>query len=454
MPLPGGLAIGQLVEGRLGCEGFVEEVRLSKGVRPFAVDLIPPLLADAQTIGLWHFVKPKAKAPTKDYWAVEDPKEREKLPLYQIIPAAEPGELTPANGFPKRETFLTWHRSHGDNGGTRYSALDAINRQNVTNLQVAWTYHSRDGSNAIQCNPIIVNGVMFAPTPGRHLVAVNAATGAEMWRFKPEGRPAFRGLIYWPGRDGANERVMFCAGEFLYALDPKSGQPIPDFGTAGKTILPGNSSDNFGAATAGPAIFERTIVVPGFEKDAWGFDVVTGKQVWTFHTVPHPGEFGYDTWDRTEPYAANCWGGMALDEVRGIAYLTTGGPKNNFIGVDHLGDNLFANCLIALDARTGQRLWHFQEIRHDIWDLDIPAPPNLATINRAGKRVDVVAVVTKIGNTLLLDRVTGKPIFPFRLRRAPASDLRGEITSPYQPDPELPEHFSKQEFTAADLTER
>ena len=391
---------------------------------------------------------------TSPYWQIEDAKAREKLPLYQTIPAARPEELTPANGLPKRETYRAWHRSHGDNGGTRFSALDQINRQNVTNLQVAWTYHSRDGSNYIQCNPIVVDGVMFAPTPGKYIVAVNAVTGQELWRFKPDGKPAWRGLIYWRGSGGASERVLFCAGKHLYALHPKSGQPIGSFGENGRTELPGNAQGDFGAATAGPTIFENIIVVPGFEKDAWGFDVITGKHLWTFHTVPQPGEFGYETWDRTEPYAANCWGGMAMDETRGIAYLTTGGPKNNFIGINHLGDNLFANCLIALDARTGKRLWHFQEIRHDIWDLDIPAPPTLGTITREGKRVDVVAAVTKIGNTLLLDRVTGKPIFPFRLRRAPTSDLRGEVTSPYQPDVELPERFSKHEFTVDDLTER
>ncbi len=390
-----------------------------------------------------------------DYWAVEDADARAKLPLFQVVPAARPEELTPANGYPKRETFLTWHRSHGDNGGARYSALDQINRQNVTNLQVAWTYHSRDGSNNIQCNPIIVGNLMFAPTPGQHVVAVNAGTGVEVWRFKPEGRPAFRGLVYWPGENGVGaERVLFCAGKHLYALEPKTGCPIADFGEGGKAILPGVAQGDFGAATAAPATFGRIIVVPGFEKDVWAFDIVTGRQLWTFHTVPHPGEFGYETWDRPESYAANCWAGMAMDEIRGIAYITTGSPKPNFIGVGHRGDNLFANCLIALDARTGKRLWHFQEIRHDIWDLDISAPPNLATISRDGKRVDVVAAVTKIGNTLLLDRLTGKPIFPFRLRRAPPSTLRGEVTAPYQPDPELPESFSKQEYTEADLTDR
>ena len=389
-----------------------------------------------------------------DYWAIEDAKAREKLPLYKTIPAAKPDELTPANGHPRPETFLTWHRSHGDNGGMRYSALNQINRGNVTNLQPAWIYHSGDGSNNLQCNPIIVRGIMIAPTPGKFMVGINAENGKELWRFKPEGRPAFRGLIYWRGSDKAKERVLFCAGKYLYALNPNTGEVLTTFGEDGRTLLPGRAPGGFGAATAGPAIFKQIIVVPGFEKDVWGFDVVTGKLLWTFHTVPHLGEFGYDTWDHTEEYGANCWPGMAMDEVRGIAYISTGGAKPNFIGVGHLGDNLFANCLIALDARTGARLWHFQEIPHDLWDRDISAPPNLATIAHDGKRVDVVAVTTKNADTLLLDRLTGKSIFPFRMRRAPASDLPGEVTAPYQPDPELPERFGKMEFTAADLTDR
>ena len=154
-----------------------------------------------------------ASGTNQDYWAVEDSKEREKLPLYQIIPAARTQELTPANGYPKPETFLTWHRSHGDNGGARYSALDQINRATVTNLQVAWVYHSNDGSNNLQCNPIIVGGIIIAPTPGKFLVGINAESGTELWRFKPEGRPAFRGLIYWPGTNSISERVLFCAGQ-------------------------------------------------------------------------------------------------------------------------------------------------------------------------------------------------------------------------------------------------
>jgi len=397
-------------------------------------------------------------APESSYWTTEDPQARAQLPLYLEIPAAKPDELTPANGFPKRETYRTWQRSHGDNGGTRYSALDQINRSNVTHLQVAWTYHSADGSNNIQCNPIIADGVMFAPTPGRFIVAVNAENGKELWRFRPNGRPAYRGLVYWPGlrsaTETADQRVFFCAGKYLYALNPKTGLPIPSFGESGQALLPGRADGDFGAATAAPATFGRLVVVAGFAKDVWAFDAVTGKLIWTFHTVPQAGEFGYETWDRPEPYAANAWAGIAMDEVRGIVYITTGSPKPNFVGIGHRGDNLFANCLLALDARTGRRLWHFQEIRHDIWDLDISSPPNLATITREGRRIDVVTATTKLGNTLLLDRVTGKPIFPFRLRRAPVSDLPGERTSPYQPDPELPQPFSKQEFTVTDLTDR
>lgn len=407
---------------------------------------------------IFLFTLPARAGETNDYWSVEDPHAREALPLYRVIPAARTQDLTPAEQLSSKDDFTTWQRSHGDDGGRRYSALNQINRDNVTNLAVAWIYHSKDTGAALECNPIIVRDLMITPTPGDFVVAVNAETGAEIWRFKPEGkpagRPAFRGLIYWPGGGRAAERVLFCAGPFLYAVSPTTGRPIAKFGDQGKVLLPGVAEAFFGAATAAPAIFKKILVVPGFEKDVWGFDVENGKLLWTFHTVPHPGEFGYDTWDKTETYAANAWAGMAMDDVRGIAYVTTAGAKPNFNGVRHRGQNLFCNCLIALDARSGRRLWHFQEIRHDIWDLDMSAPPNLATITRDGRRVDVVAATTKIGNTILVDRVTGQPIFPFRLRRAPTSTLPGEQTWPYQPDLELPEPFSKLVFTEDDLTGR
>jgi quinoprotein glucose dehydrogenase len=388
------------------------------------------------------------KPPAPNYWAPEDAAARAKLPLYKTIAAATAAELTPHNGWPAAELHRTWSRSHGGDANQRFSALTQINRANVKRLEPAWTFRSGDGNGNIQCNPIVVGNLLFAPTAGGHLVALDAQTGAERWRFQPDGRPAFRGITWWPGEGGVAARLFFpTESGWLYALDPKNGRPVEGFAQNGRVKMAQGSR-------VAPAIFEHTLVIAGYLKDVESFDVVTGAPRWTFHTVPHAGEFGHATWDQTQSNAANCWGGMALDASRGIVYITTGSPKPNFIGMQHRGDNLFANCVVAMDARTGRRLWHFQEIPHDIWDLDIPAPPILTRITHEGRTVDVVAAVTKIGNTLLLDRVTGKPIFPFRLRRAPASTLPGEITAAYQPDLERPQPFARQEFTLADASDR
>jgi len=453
--LPSALGLGRLVEGSIGCDGLIDDVRISKGARAIISVPTQPLQRDTETIDLWNFDELQAAANAPDPWAIEDAKARAALPEFKVIPAATGSELSPSSGFPRPETMTTWHRSHGDASSSRFSALAQINRENVNRLEVAWTYHSKDGKGNIQCNPIIVNGTMFAPTVGHNIVAINAETGVELWRFKPElhkgglrleDLPARRGLIFWPGEGGAAPRILFTCGNWLYALDPMSGKPLPNFGENGRAYIP------TGGTVAG-AVYQNIFVLPGFNKDVFGYDVVSGQLLWTFHTIPQPGEFGYETWRRATD-GANCWGGMALDEQRGIAYVSTGSPKPNFVGTGHHGDNLFANCVLALDARTGRRLWHFQEIRHDIWDLDIPTSPNLVTITRDGKRIDAVAQVTKLGNTLLLDRVSGKPIFPFRLRRAPTSKLPGEWTAPYQPAPELPQPFAKQFFSRNDVTDR
>ncbi len=388
---------------------------------------------------------PARPASTNDFWSVEDPAERDRLPLYQTIPAATRDQLTLNTNRPLPGAGKDWTRSHADSGGTRFSSLKQIHRGNVSRLEPAWTYHSRDGMGNIQCNPVIVGGIVYAPTVGEHVVAIDGRNGQELWRFKPEGRPAYRGLTFWQDAGSGESRLFFVAGPWLYALNPKTGQPVDGFGQSGRV--------RSGPAVVAPVIFDRILVIAGFDRDVFAFDALSGKKLWTFHTIPQPGEFGAETWEQPES-GANCWGGMSLDEDRGIVYVSTGSPKPNFVGVHHRGDNLFANCVIALEARTGKRLWHFQEIRHDIWDLDIPAPPNLLTVERDGLKIDAVAQVTKIGNTLLLDRVTGKPLFPFRLRRAPVSKLPGERTSPYQPDVELPEPFAKQIFTADDVTDR
>lgn len=374
---------------------------------------------------------------------------------FRVIPAAESGELAPAARAYEDADFLAWERSHGDAASSRYSSLGQINRGNVKELGVAWTYHSRDGSGNIQCNPIVVDGLLITPTPGDCVVAVDGVTGEERWRFKPDlggesaglaDDPARRGLVYWRGDKDHSARLLFGVGRWVYAIDAERGVPVAGFGENGRVRLPA-------AATVAGALYRHVFVIPGFERDVFGYDVRTGELLWRFHTIPRAGEFGAETWVGPEQ-GANCWGGMAMDVDRGVAYVTTGSPKPDFLGMGHAGQNLFANCVVALDAMTGERKWHFQEVRHDIWDWDIPSPPVLATVEREGRRVDVLAAVTKLGNTLVLDRVTGKPLFPFRLRKAPKSSIAEESTWPYQPDPEIPVPLVRQVFGLEDVTQR
>lgn len=443
-PMPGGLAFGRLVEGGLRCDGLIDDIRISRGVRDISTVPPHPLAHDEQTLGLWDFNELTAGPAPTDYWSIEDPSARANLPEYKTIPASPAEELTQSNGWPNQDEYNDWYRSHGNNASTRFSPLAQINRENVKSLKVAWTYHSGDGKGNIQCNPIIVQGIVYVPTVGNCVVAIDGETGAEIWRFKPHGRPAHRGLTYYRGNQDVSPRLLVASGTELWSLDPKTGKPIESFGDRGKIVIQ--------QCVVPPAVYQNVIVFAGWNRDMFGVDLKTGKPLWTFHTIPQPGEPYADTWDRQQD-GANAWGGMSLDESRGIAYIMTGSPKPNFSGNGHLGNNLFGNCVLAVDVTNGMRIWHFQEIPHDIWDLDGSAPPVLITLDFKGRKVDAVAAVSKIGNTLLLDRVTGKPLFPFRLRRASASSLRGERTALYQPAVELPQPFSRQVFTADDVTD-
>jgi len=371
--------------------------------------------------------------------------------------------------------FEDWKVSLGDKFSSQYSHLDQITSENVADLEVAWIYRSGDlteGKNTqIQCNPIVIDGILYGSTPTMMVVALNAATGELIWEFDP--KPAFnvpvtvnRGVTFW--REGEESRLFFSAGSYLFALDPKTGGLVPEFGDKGKVSLKeglGDWAQNLYVISTSPGIiYQDKIIVgtrvsenndaaPGYIR---AFNVKSGAVDWVFHTIPKPGEYGYDTWP-ADAYAraggANSWAGMSLDEERGMVFLPTGSASFDFWGGNRHGDNLFANSVIALNAGTGERIWHFQTVRHDMWDRDIPAPPNLVTVNHGGKQVDAVAQVTKTGLIFLFDRETGEPMFPIDEMEIPPSDLLGELTANSQPIPRLPPPFVRQVFTDAEVTD-
>lgn len=351
----------------------------------------------------------------------------------------------------------------------RYSPLKQINRKNVHKLQVAWTYDTAQPG-GLQTNPLIIDGVLFGYTPTQQVFALNAATGAKLWQFD-DGTPGLqptRGLSYWT--DG-HQHILFAGMlSFLYALDPATGKPIPGFGEGGRIDLRKNLGaadikESFAALTTPGVIYKDMIIVgfrlpetkPALRGDIRAYDVHTGKLRWSFHTVPHPGEPGYDTWPPnawTYTGSANNWCGMAVDARRGIVYVPTGSAVDDFYGGDRIGNDLYADTLLALDANTGKPIWHFQGVHHDIWDRDFPSPPSLVTVRSGGRRVDAVAQPTKQGFLYLFDRTTGKPLFPIEERPFPASTVPGEKTSPTQPVPLLPAPFARQRLTEDMLTTR
>ena len=360
------------------------------------------------------------------------------------------------------------------NGGVdniRHSSLAQITRENVARLQVAWTYDSHDAFTAseMQSNPIVVDGVLYATTPTMKVVAIDAATGAELWKFDPSGGAASMARARHRGVTVDKDRVFVTYRSFLYALDRKTGRPILTFGATGRIDLREGLDQpvqglSVSASTPG-SIFEDTIIVgtavpetlPGSPGHIRAFDVNTGKVRWIFHTIPKPGEMGYETWP-PEAYklagGANAWAGVTVDTKNGLVFAATGSASFDFYGVTRHGDNLFADCVLALDARTGKYVWHFQGIHHDVWDYDFPAAPSLVTVRRDGRAVDAVAQTTKYGYVYVLDRRTGAPLFPIEMRKVPASTIDGEQLATEQPYPTLPVPFARQGLTEAMLTTR
>ncbi|MES2179895.1 MAG: PQQ-binding-like beta-propeller repeat protein [Gemmatimonadota bacterium] len=372
-----------------------------------------------------------------------------------------------------RPTDATWRVTGGDAWNSRYSTLDQINRDNVASLGVAWTYHTGEGTSGgqIQATPVVVHDVLYSTTGAGRAFAIDAATGKELWRFDPYAgrRPevsANRGVVYW--ESGDDRRILFTAASRLYALDAATGLPKSGFGMGGWIDLAkGLGRDGAGQSVVAtsPGMIYGDILIQGTrvgEADGAApghvraFDVRTGAVRWIFHTIPQPGEAGYESWP-TDAWrtvgGANSWAGMALDAARGVVYVPTGSATPDFYGGARVGANLFANSLLALDASTGRRLWHFQTVHHDILDRDLAAAPNLLTVVHDGKRIDAVAQIAKSGLVFLFDRVTGAPLFPIEERAVPATDVPGEVSWSTQPFPVKPAPFARQRISEADLTD-
>jgi len=362
-----------------------------------------------------------------------------------------------------------WPAYGGGPAGIRYSALKQINRDNVKHLTVAWSYDTADGVGDPQTQPILVDGVLYGLTPRHKAIALDGATGKLLWTFDSgiAGRGPNRSVVYWT--DGKSPRLFTAVQSYIYALDARTGKPIPSFGADGRIDLReglGRDPEKQSIVLTSPGIIYKDLLIVGGRTpealpaptgDIRAFDVHTGRLRWSFHTVPRPGEVGYDTWPKdawTYTGAANNWAGMSVDVKRGTVYVPTGSAASDFYGADRVGDDLFANCLLALNADTGERIWHFQAVHHDLWDRDFPTPPVLVTVKHDGKNVDAVAQATKQGWLYLFDRVTGEPLFPIEYRRYPASDVPGEVASDTQPLPTKPAPYARQKLTEDMLTTR
>ncbi|MDP4214232.1 MAG: pyrroloquinoline quinone-dependent dehydrogenase [Bacteroidota bacterium] len=388
--------------------------------------------------------------------------------------------FTSCNFFSQKK-YSDWKVYGGNKENNHYSSLVQIDTNNVKQLKIAWEYHTGDADkmSQIQVNPIVINGILFGVSPKLKLFALDAATGTQKWIFNPfsdtteaRGSGYFsmnvcRGVVYYS--DGEkDQRIFYGVSSKLFCVDAGTGRIIPSFGDNGKIDLHndlGMDVSKLYIASTSPGIIYKDMIIigtrvaeemPAAPGHIRAYDVHTGKLRWIFHTIPQPGETGYETWKNKEAYlhvgGANDWSGFSLDEGKGILYVPVGSAVYDFYGGKRPGDNLYANCLLALDAATGKRIWHYQTVHHDLWDRDLPTAPSLVTITKDGRKIDVVAQPTKSGFIFLFDRTTGKPVYPIEEKNVPVnSELTGEVPSPTQPFPTLPQPFARQSLTEKDL---
>jgi membrane-bound PQQ-dependent dehydrogenase (glucose/quinate/shikimate family) len=384
-----------------------------------------------------------------------------------------------------------WRFYGGDQAGTRYSPLRQIDRRNVGRLQRAWVYHTGElelglRSSSFQASfsttPLVINGVMYLTTPSSRVIALDAETGKELWKFDPQqgarvrGFNSHRGVAYWEGRSpngkGSDRRILFGTVDGrLIAINAETGKTYSNFGSGGVVDLRGGGAGEgeqdptWGARVTSPPVVYNDLVIIGWglpespakgpSGDVRAYDIRTGRLVWTFHTVPRPGEFGHNTWEGDswkDRSGANVWSMMSVDEERGLVFLPIGSPTYDFYGGDRKGQNLFGNSLVALDAATGKLVWYFQAVHHDLWDYDLPAQPLLFTWRGGGRSRPAVALITKMGFVFVLDRLTGKPLFPVEERPVPQSDVPGEATWPTQPFPIKPPALARQSMMRSEVS--
>jgi quinoprotein glucose dehydrogenase len=396
----------------------------------------------------------------------DDKTERNTLPQFTVIPGLE-NSFTNSNNNTSMNKLTTWQRSNGDDFSSKYSQLNQINKLNVRDLRPAWIYHSGEPKweNNVEANPIFASGRIFVPSPANFLLSIDAATGLEKWRVQipggssppvrgahPEIHPgdgvARRGLLWWPGNAKNAARLFVPSSQGTYAIDPDTGSIIQSFGQNGRVG---------GASLIAPVVDDNRLIVATTAPSIQAFDVESGKLLWKTDLLKVENSF--------LPYSdrlgarkfriggGSPWAGMSLDKGRSKVYVSTGNPRPSLYGATRPGRNEFSSSVVSVDTKSGKIIWSFQEVAHDLWDFDVPSPPILVTIRRYGKPIDAVATVTKIGNTLLLERDSGRPVFDYRLQRTPVSDVPGEKTWPYQPAVELPEPFMKQVFEPSDITD-
>jgi len=367
-----------------------------------------------------------------------------------------------------KNAYSTWSDYAGSPDSMSYSSLDQINKSNVTQLKQVWFVAAPGPAGRFSFNPLVIDGVMYVVGKDDGIYALDAATGKEIWAHPVQGgQPTNRGFNHWISKDGKDRRLIFSVDGYLQELDMKTGEPVLSFGDKGQVNLREGLGRDIATVTEVQSgtpgrIFEDLLILGSAPGEAYGsppgdiraYDVRTGKMAWVFHTVPRPGEYGYDTWPPDAWKHAggnNAWGGISLDEKRGIVYFPLGSPTYDMYGADRIGKDLYGDCLLALDARTGKRLWYFQVVHHDLWDYDPTAAPMLLTVTHDGKKVDVVAQATKFGYLYVFDRVTGKPLWPIEERPVPKSDMPNEQAWPTQPVPTTPPPFARQKFTVDDI---